>query len=218
MAQSLLDARVTELLCARLCHDLISPVGAVNTGLELLDEIGEDAEAMELVRTSAAAAGNKLRFFRIAYGLAGGGLAGVSLSEGAAAATAVETQRIRLDWTEEHRPGAPAPAAGSVKLLLNMVLLASECLPRGGSLAVRVRQGDGGLRAEVEARPETGAARLSDEAKAAFEGDLEVASLTPRTIQAYYTRFVAMQLRIKLSIDTNTEGGLMLSATLPADF
>ncbi len=205
-----------ELLCARLCHDLISPVGAVNTGLELIGEIGEDAEAMELVRTSAEVAGKKLQFFRIAYGFAGGGTAGVSLSAAAAAATAVETQRIRLDWAEEHQPAAPAPAAGSVKLLLNMVLLASECLPRGGTIAVRVTPGDGGLRAEVEARPETGAARLSDGAEAAFEGDMDVESLTPRTVQAYYTRFVAAQLQKVLSIVKTTESGLMLSVALPA--
>ena len=67
----LLDLQVFELLCSRLCHDLVSPVGAINNGVELLAELGPDEEALKLVGQSAQAAARRLKFYRVAYGAAG---------------------------------------------------------------------------------------------------------------------------------------------------
>ena len=64
-----------SLLCSRLCHDLLSPVGALNSGLELLaDEHDPEmrARCLELLNESAKASANKLKFFRLAFGAAGG--------------------------------------------------------------------------------------------------------------------------------------------------
>lgn len=213
MPEIRLDTRVAELLCARLCHDLISPIGAVSNGLELMAEFGDDGEAMGLVRSSAEAAGKKLRFFRIAYGFAGGG-AGVSLAEAAGVAGAVETPRINVVWGKEHQPDTPAP--GAAKLLLNMVLLATECLPRGGTVRVKAEPGPGGLGVEAVAEPETGEARLSDEAAAALAGEAAPAALTPRTVQAHYTRLLADQLACGLEAQYTNKSGLRLAGILPA--
>ena len=81
-----IELRVAELLASRLCHDLVSPVGAVNSGIELLTEFGDDpdGESMALIFSSARTASDKLLFFRIAYGNAGSGT-NVPLSEGARA-------------------------------------------------------------------------------------------------------------------------------------
>src|SRR5690349_9018956 len=70
--------RVVELLAARLCHDLISPVAAIANGAELLDEDDPDfvREAVMLVNSSAREANARLQFYRFAYGFGGGGLAG----------------------------------------------------------------------------------------------------------------------------------------------
>ena len=78
-----IELRVAELLASRLCHDLISPVGAVNSGIELMTEFGDDpdGESMQLVATSAKTASEKLQFFRIAYGNAGSG-ANIPLGDG----------------------------------------------------------------------------------------------------------------------------------------
>lgn len=74
-----LDLRAVELLCSRLCHDLVSPVGAISNGVELLTEMGPDAEALTLVGQSAQAAANRLKFYRVAYGAAGADLPPVEL-------------------------------------------------------------------------------------------------------------------------------------------
>lgn len=74
---------MSQSLASRLCHDLISPVGAVNSGIELLTEFGDDpdGESMQLIATSAKTASEKLQFFRIAYGNAGSG-ANIPLGDG----------------------------------------------------------------------------------------------------------------------------------------
>ncbi|MBM3540521.1 MAG: hypothetical protein FJX51_00610 [Alphaproteobacteria bacterium] len=69
-----LDLRAVELLCSRLCHDLVSPVGAISNGVELLTEMGPDEEALALVGQSAQAAATRLKFYRVAYGAAGADL------------------------------------------------------------------------------------------------------------------------------------------------
>jgi len=64
------DVRVAQLLCSRLCHDLVSPIGAVNAGLELLEEAADDdGRALGLITTSAAEAARRLAFYRVAFGL-----------------------------------------------------------------------------------------------------------------------------------------------------
>ena len=99
--ESMISARVVELLCSRLCHDLISPVGAVKSGLELLAEFDDDpgGETMALINNSAESASRKLRFFRVAFGVAGTTRADLSLAEGKLLAGAmVESARTTLVW------------------------------------------------------------------------------------------------------------------------
>jgi len=83
MMEPTIELRVAELLASRLCHDLISPVGAVNSGIELMTEFGDDpdGESMALITSSARTASDKLLFFRIAYGNAGSGT-NVPLADG----------------------------------------------------------------------------------------------------------------------------------------
>ena len=68
-----ISAAVLELLASRICHDLISPVGAVNNGVEFLEEMGADAgaEAIQLIAHSARQASVRLQAFRICYGTGG---------------------------------------------------------------------------------------------------------------------------------------------------
>jgi histidine phosphotransferase ChpT len=136
---------LAALLCSRVCHDLISPVGAIMNGLEVMEE-GKDEEtakfAMELIKKSAGTASAKLQFCRLAFGAAGS--AGAQIDTGDAEKVTrglMEDDRTKIGW---NLPRALL-AKNRVKLLLNMLLLAGQAIPRGGALTVDpVGQGDAG--------------------------------------------------------------------------
>ena len=137
---------LASLLCSRLCHDLLSPVGALNNGIELLTD-EDDPEmrerCLELLAESARASANKLKFFRLAFG-AGGGFA--DLIDANEARIALEgifgaERRIELGWMV-----APEKLSkGAMKLLLNLALIAGDALVRGGRLDVGAETTGAGL-------------------------------------------------------------------------
>jgi len=135
-----------SLLCSRLCHDLMSPVGALNNGIELLaDETDPEMreKCLELLADSARASANKLKFFRLAFGAGGGFGEEIDTLE---AHTALEglygpERRIELGWAVE----ADKLPKDAVKLLLNLALLAGDALVRGGRLDIGAERRDGGI-------------------------------------------------------------------------
>jgi histidine phosphotransferase ChpT len=139
------DLKVVQLLSSRLCHDLVGPAGAVHNGIELFEEIGPGDEgagagALKIVTTSAEQLLARLAFFRMAFGL--GGLSGRHhpLAEARDMTQAfLEGRKITLDWPPEIVTNmGQAIKAPAVKLLLNMILVAIDGLPRGGVLRVSV--------------------------------------------------------------------------------
>lgn len=189
-----IDFRVLELLCGRLCHELVSPIGAVNNGVELLDEDDPDfvKEAMGLIGQSAKKAGQRLQFYRFAYGTAGTGtIASGSAPDGRElSAGLLEGGKIRCDWS----PEASALPSPWQRLACNLLIVAAEALPRGG--VVLVRAPSPGL--EVAAEGE--AVTLAPEAKAALEGMASVEELTARTVHAFYTMRLAGHVGARLSV------------------
>ncbi len=136
---------LASLLCSRLCHDLMSPVGALNNGIELMaDEQDPEmrARCLELLADSARASAAKLKFFRLAFGAGGGFAEQVDTRE---ARTALEgilgpERRIELGWLV----GPDKLPKGAVKLLLNLALIAGDALVRGGRLDIDAENtGDG---------------------------------------------------------------------------
>ena len=134
---------LAALLCSRVCHDLISPVGAIVNGLEVLEEAKDEETktfAMELIKKSANNASAKLQFCRIAFGAAGS--AGAQIDTGDAEKVTrglMEDEKTKIAWN------LPRVLLGKnrVKLLLNMMLLAAQAIPRGGQLTVDpVGEGD----------------------------------------------------------------------------
>jgi histidine phosphotransferase ChpT len=127
---------LAALLCSRVCHDLISPVGAIVNGLEVLDEDKDEetrAFALDLIKKSAHVASAKLQFCRLAFGAAGS--AGAQIDTGDAEKVArglLEDDKIKIVWNlpRELKP------KNQVKLLLNMLLVAAATIPRGGTLAI----------------------------------------------------------------------------------
>jgi histidine phosphotransferase ChpT len=183
-----LDIRVVELLCSRLCHELVSPVGAINNGVELIEEMGAEMadEAIGLIAHSAGQASRRLRLLRLAYGSPGSGNS--AMTDAAQAAEAYFTgAKVRLDWPGDRLDSPVARRPGVPKVLLNLVVVADEALAYGG--AISVESGAGGT--PVVVATGRGAALRPDVAEA-LAGTPAIEALTPRTVHAYATgRFAA---------------------------
>ena len=141
-----------SLLCSRLCHDLMSPIGALNNGIELLaDETDPDMreKCLELLADSARASANKLKFFRLAFGAAGGFGEEIDTREAEVALEGLfgAERRIELGWvvSDEKLP------KDAVKLLLNLAMLAGDALVRGGRLDVGAERRDREIELAVRA-------------------------------------------------------------------
>jgi histidine phosphotransferase ChpT len=192
-----IDFRVLELLTARLCHELSGPIAAINNGVELLaDEPvlargGVDPDfvhdAIALVGDSASRAASRLQFYRFAYGFGHSGPMVGSAPDELATRFFAGT-RIACDYGESIR----ALPLDWQRLACNLLLTGAEALSRGGNLVLAV--GSAGL--DLEAIGELAA--LSPETGAALSLATPVAALTPRTVQAYFTGFLAEMLGRRL--------------------
>lgn len=173
-----------SLLCSRLCHDLLSPVGALNNGIELLaDEQDPDmrARCLSLLSESARASANKLKFFRLAFGAAGGFGDDVDTREARAAIEGLfgDDGRIQLGWMVDD--GSINKTA--IKVLLNLSLIAGDALVRGGRLDVGAEKGDGVV--EVVVRAEGPRIVLDAELKHALAGETGDDAIAPRAAAAW---------------------------------
>src|SRR5258708_6435515 len=95
---------LAALLCSRVCHDLISPTGAILNGLEVLDEKESDQEtrnfALDLIKKSARTASARLQFCRLAFGAAGSAGAQIDLGDAQSMARAfIEDDKTKLTWS-----------------------------------------------------------------------------------------------------------------------
>ena len=143
---------LAALLCSRVCHDVISPVGAIANGIELLDE-GADEDtteiAMDLIRSSAKNASARLQFARIAFGAAGS--AGAHIDTGDAETVArgyfENEKKTSLEWNGERA----LLAKSKVKLLLNLLLISLGAIPRGGVVRVDVEDPNGEVAYKITA-------------------------------------------------------------------
>jgi len=190
------DLDLAALLCSRVCHDIISPVGAIANGLELYDDPEVDAEtratALEMVRTSARTAAAKLKFCRIAFGAAGSAGAIVDMGEaGEMAKGFVASEKVKLDWQmpRENRPKQ------EVKLALNMLLMAMAGVPRGGTVTMAL---DGGT---FTARAQGDRAKVPEPISQVVTGTADLTMLDARLVQPYYARLLAQSAGLKLSME-----------------
>jgi histidine phosphotransferase ChpT len=205
---AMLDMRVVEMLTARLCHDLTGPIAALGNGAEMLaDEDPNFAgETVRLIADSAVRAASRLRFYRFAYGFgAGGAVAGDAPSELVAGFFAATT--IACDYATSVLV-LPLPWQ---KLACNILLVAADGLPRGGTLALNA--GAGGL--VVDAVGE--AAALAPELLAAMRSTVPTAALTPRTVQARFTALLAAELGQRLFAGGAETGQFRIAASSAAD-
>jgi histidine phosphotransferase ChpT len=199
---------LAALLCSRVCHDLISPTGAIVNGLEVLEE--GDAEtkifAMDLIKKSARTASARLQFCRIAFGAAGS--AGAQIDTGDAEKMArgfIEDDKTKVTWTV---PRALLPK-NRVKLLMNMLVIATQTIPRGGTLTVDpIGEGDSmGFRITANGLN----ARIPQHVPALLEGTSENGSVDAHAIQPFYTGMLARACGLGVSLAA--EGEAIVVAT-----
>jgi len=208
-----IDLQVAELLASRLCHDLVGPIGAVNNGMELLEDedLGMADDAVGLAAQSARQAANILQYYRLAYGMAGGRIGGDLNALRELAAGYLAAGKIDLDWNAR-LPDGDAPE-GLGKILLNLVALAKEMLPRGGTLRVELLNEGGRLSAVVSA--EGAGAAIREETAPGLAPDAVVEDLTPRNVHAYFTRTLARRLGSDLEVDSSAENRVRFAIPLP---
>lgn len=207
-------ADLASLLCSRLCHDLMSPVGALNNGIELMaDEADPEMrdKCLELLGESARASANKLKFFRLAFGAAGGFGDSIDTHEAQTALEGVfgRERRIELGWMV---PGDQLPK-GAVKLLLNLALLAGDALVRGGRLDVGAESSDELLELVIRA---DGPRILLDPTlrETLLKGDTGGA-VEPRAVGAWLAHSLAAEAGGSIQLSDPGEHVLMIGAALP---
>jgi len=195
-----LDSRILELMVSRLCHDLVSPVGAINNGVELMEEMGADMgdEAMALIAQSGRAAAARLKAYRLAYGTAGGQADMATVRS--AASEYFANGKIALNWPAEVTGGAAGAdlPPGWPKAAINLMLLAEETLGYGGELAVA--DGTPAPRLTVTAcGREPG---LEETALAALDGRVSPEALTPRTVHAHAAALFARRAGLRIGFES----------------
>ena len=205
------DLRITELLSSRLCHELASPVGAINNGIEMIEEFDESMlpDALPLIGSSAKMVSARLSFYRMAYGAAGTQSIASFADLVALADDYFADGRTALTWPET----VPDLENGWGKLLLNLLPLAADTLPRGGTLKVSVAGDASSLVMRVDAEGE--GARLSDECRAAMAPEASLDDLTPRSVHAYFVARLARRLSLGIDIEACGPDAIGFSATPP---
>jgi histidine phosphotransferase ChpT len=201
---------LAALLCSRVCHDLISPTGAIVNGLEVLEEEDSDEAtqtfAIELIKRSAKTASARLQFCRLAFGSAGAPGGTVDLGDAQAMARAfIEDDKTKLAW---NLPPELLPK-NRVKLLLNLLLIGSQSIPRGGTLSVDpVGAGDSmGFRIAASGIN----ARIPHGVPALLQGTSEDGSIDAHAIQPFYAGLLARACGLEVSL--TADGGAIIIAT-----
>ncbi len=186
------SSKLAAFIASRICHDLISPVASVNSALELLEEPGDadmKAQAEQLLHNGAESAGARIQLLRYAFGSAG-------LSD--TAADRHEVRRIVEGFMKSHKPSVEWDidtdhfSCGHARVLMNLVIMATAAIPRGGVVNLRVLNDTDGL--SIIAQAKGPKARLSEFTEAALSGNTPEEGWSARTIQPLFAKMVADDL------------------------
>jgi histidine phosphotransferase ChpT len=196
------DLELAALISSRICHDVISPVGAIANGLEMLDEEQDQSmrdQAMSLIRKSAYQASAKLQFARLAFGAAGSAGAEIDLRDAEKVARDfVQSPKHGMTW---QGPPVTLPK-NKVKLLLNLVALGVVALPRGGTISVDIKGEPPAVTFSVLAKGDH--AKLAEHVESLLKGGNGVV-LDAHSIQPYYASRVASAAGMAVSVETREQ-------------
>jgi histidine phosphotransferase ChpT len=199
MSESSIEALdLAALLCSRVCHDLISPVGAIVNGIEVLEEEKDESTkefALDLIKRSAATASAKLQFCRIAFGAAGSAGAQIDLGDAEKIARGfLEDDKTKIDW---NLPRALL-AKNRVKLLLNMLVIAGQAIPRGGKVTVDPIGAGDNLGYKVSAAGTN--AKIPPAVPPLLTGELGGETVDAHRIQPFYAGLLAKACGLKATV------------------
>lgn len=211
------SASVIELLASRICHDLVSPVGAINNGVEFMEEMGDDPEqrkeALGLIQHSASQASAKLMAFRIAYG-AGGRDPNIKPEDVQKAFSQLISAdgKISQTWDPFGNLGPKPLPYAYCKMLMAGMMLAMECLTKGGYVSVRPGEGDQTL---IIAESDAGVL-LRDNVEAALRQDIQTEDLDPRLVHPYAISVVAEHYGYNLRVKDKRDDRVTFALDCPA--
>jgi len=202
------DIEFSALLCSRLCHDLISPVGAIANGIEILNDEDDEMmrqEVMKLLEHSAVVTSNRLKFFRLSFGAAGGFGERVPLSEAKNAAESLyASSNIDLSWKSDYGE----MNKDALKLMLNMVLLAGESLVRGGKMLVEIR--DQSPKVSVRVTVQGDRVILQDSVLKGLLGELAEDQIEAKSAPAFLVATVARKLDAAIEYSAHNDQSFSL--------
>ena len=210
-------AHLSAYIASRICHDLVSSVSSITNALDFMNE-PQDSEmrvqAEKLLHDGADSAARKLKFLRYAFG-------SVGLSNGAAdihdakqiteSFVASHNKQPSLDWDIETEHLSFSHA----RLIMNMVMLAIDCLPRGGTIEVKVRNQIEGLGISVSASGQR--CKLREDTADAIAGTEPQEGWSARTVQPLFTRIIAEGLGGSLEVEAEEERILLEATGLNAE-
>lgn len=208
-------ALLSAYIASRICHDLVSPVSSVTSALEFMDEPSDSEmrqQAEQLLKNGAENASNRLQFLRYAFGSMGlsDGAADIHLAK-SVTEKFVATHKPSVDWDIE----VEHLSFSHARLMMNLVILGVDCLPRGGVLKVRMRSEAGGMTITV-----TGAgnrAKLRPDTGDALKGGEPEGGWSARTIQPLFTKIIADGLGAELSAAQGEEEVIIMAMGVRAE-
>ena len=196
-----INPRVIDLICSRICHDLISPVSAINNGIELISDSGEglDGDAFSLIADSATIVAGRLAVMRYAYGAATPSLEEVR----SIVMDYFKDSKIQLTWPKTGLAADTAAKPNFPKVVLNIILTLAEAIGASGGITL-----ESGSTHELIVTGESKAGTVRADVLAGFE--LATDALDARTIQAYTTSMLAARFGFKL-VKTVTDSKIVFS-------
>lgn len=205
------DLRLAQLLCSRLCHDLIGAAGAISNGIELLDdEAADTADIHDLLGLSGRQLNRRLAFYRHAFAMDGSHTAASFAEARRLASDFLTDTRIVLNWSESGIQDGRAGGGVStvvVRMALCTILIAAEGLPRGGTLSVRIAARPAGTTLTVEGEGRDAA--LPQAVRTALSPPSAADAMTARTVPAYYLSQLARESAMHIDVQAH-DGGFTL--------
>ena len=196
-------AQLSAYIASRICHDLVSPVSSVTSALDFINDPAESemkVQAEALLRNGAENASSRLQFLRYAFGSMG-------LSDGAA--DIHEAKKVTERFVETHKPSIEWDietthlSYSHARLMMNLVMLAIDCLPRGGVISVLIRDTEDGLQVDVTGKGLR--AKLRDDTAEALRGDVPEGGWSARTVQPLFAKMIAEGLGGTVTARTGEE-------------
>ena len=212
--KNLLATDLASLISSRICHDLISPIGALNTAIEVLDdteskEMHEDA--LKLIKLAASEASAKLSYLRIALGTNSTSKGVMNLDElKLITENMFNTEKFSFNWDVSEIKLEKSIA----RILLNILMLAIQSIPRGGKVTIKIEEKSDKLKLVTSANGIK--SRLDKQTEDAFKGILPSEEIDGRVIQSFFTGILIDNLNGRIEA-FKTDGNVIFNVTIPVD-